>query len=150
MPKKVTPSPRGLWKLVARAQRIGLSEGIRGKGGNWLALGVGAWGLQRLRSMAVKQDEILLREPLGPGQQIVITHETTTRAEDAEATKQHRAQGKALQKQAQKAEKAAKKARKGLSRAERRQIDAQKAQAAAREKRRKERDRRRRRRRRRS
>jgi hypothetical protein len=88
VPRKVNPPIRGVWKLVARAQRVGLSEGMRGRGSTWLAVGVGAWGLQRLRAMAVKEDEILLRERLGPGETITIRHETTTRAEEARSRKQ--------------------------------------------------------------
>ncbi|HEU5150479.1 MAG TPA: hypothetical protein VFU19_08280 [Iamia sp.] len=106
MPKKVNPPIRGVWKLVARAQRVGISGGLAGRGGTWLAVGVGAWGLQRLRSMAVKEDEILLREPLGPGETITIRHETTTRAEDAKAQKQARKARKQAQQQAAAAEKA--------------------------------------------
>jgi hypothetical protein len=136
VPKKVNPPPGGIWKLVARVQRWGISGGMAGKGGTWLAVGVGAWGLQRIRAMSVKEDEILLREPLAPGETITIRHETTTRAEDQRRRKQVQREGKQLQQQAQAAEKAAKKARKGLSRAEKRQIDAQKAQAKARTRRR--------------
>ncbi|HYI62613.1 MAG TPA: hypothetical protein VEW93_12510 [Acidimicrobiales bacterium] len=84
MPRKVTPGPRGLWKLVVRVQRFGFAQGLRGKGGHWLALGVGAWGLQRLRAMSVKDAEILIKEPLAPGERIVITNETITRAAEDE------------------------------------------------------------------
>lgn len=136
MPRKVNPPIRGVWKLVARAQRVGISGGMAGRGGTWLAVGVGAWGLQRVRAMAVKEDEILLREPLAPGETLTIRHETTTRAEDAQRQKQVRKDRKALQQQAEAAEKAAKRARKGLSRAEKRQIEAQKAQAKTRKRRR--------------
>lgn len=139
MPKKVTPPPRGLWKQVARLQRVGLSGGMAGRGGTWFAVGVGAWGLQRLRTMAAKEDEILLREPLGPGETLTIRHETTTQAEDTRRRKQVRKERKQLQEQAEAAEKAAKKARKGLSRAEKRQAKAQEAQAKARSKRRRRR-----------
>ena len=135
MPKKVNPPIRGVWKLVARAQRVGISGGMAGRGGTWLAVGVGAWGLQRVRAMAVKEDEILLREPLAPGETLTIRHETTTRAEDAQRRKQGQKERKALQQQAEAAEKAAKKARKGLSRAEKRQVEAQKAQAKRRRRR---------------
>ncbi len=136
MPRKVTPPPRGIWKQVARAQRVGLSGGLAGRGGTWLAVGVGAWGLQRLRSMAVKEDEILLREPLTPGETMTIRHETVTRAEASKRQKQAQKEREQLQKQVAAAEKAAKKARKGLSRAAKRQIKAQEAQAAARKRRR--------------
>lgn len=89
-PRKVTPAPRGIWKLVVRAQRYGFAEGMRGKGGHWLALGVGAWGLQRVRAMAKKDTEVLFTEPLAPGQRIVITNETITRAEETQRQKQSR------------------------------------------------------------
>lgn len=135
MPKKVNPPIRGVWKLVARAQRVGLSGGMAGRGSTWLAVGVGAWGLQRVRAMTVKEDEILLREPLAPGETLTIRHETITRAEDAQRQKQVQRERKTLQQQAQAAERAAKRARKGLSRAEKRQLDAQKAQAKRRRRR---------------
>lgn len=95
MPRRLTPAPRGVWKLVVRAQRLGFSRGIRGKGGPWLALGVGAWGLQRLRSMSARDAEILLREPLAPGERIVITNETVTRAEVDEQARRSRREAKA-------------------------------------------------------
>ena len=139
MPRKVTAPPRGIWKQVARVQRMGISGGMAGKGGTWLAVGVGAWGLQRIRSMAAKEDEILLREPLGPGETLTIRHQTVTRAEFDRRQKQSQKEQKQLQQQAKTAEKAAKKARKGLSRAERRQQDAQAAQAKTRKQRRRRR-----------
>ncbi len=108
MPKKVNPPPTGIWKQVARVQRLGLSGGMAGKGGTWLAVGIGAWGLQRVRNMAVKEDEILLREPLGPGETITIRHETTTQAQDTKRRKRARKERKQLQQQAQAAEKQAK------------------------------------------
>ena len=104
MPKKVTPPPRGIWKQVARAQRLGISGGMAGKGGTWFAVGVGAWGLQRLRSMSAKEDEILLREPLGPGETLTIRHETVTRAEYDERQKQSQKERKQLQQKAAAAE----------------------------------------------
>ncbi|MGI8939520.1 MAG: hypothetical protein ACR2JF_15170 [Iamia sp.] len=131
MPKKLKPAPRGIWKQVARVQRLGFTQGMTGRGGSWLALGVGAWGLQRIRSMAGDEEEILLREPIAPGQTITITNQTTTRAEAKEAQAVAEAEGKRLEKKAKKAEKAAKKARKGLSRAAQRQVRAQEAQAEA-------------------
>jgi len=125
MPRKVTPPPKGIWKLLTRVRRIALSEGLRGKGGGYFALGIGAWGLGRVRSMAKQDDEILLHEPLGPGQTMVIRHETVTRAEDDDRQTQVRKRGKELKGRAAKAEKQAKKARRRLSRAERAQHDAQ-------------------------
>lgn len=139
MAKKVKPNPTGIWKQVARVQRIALSGGLTGRGGHWLAVGVGAWGLQRLHSMAGKEDEILLREPIGAGETLTITSLTTTHAEAKKAEQQAEAEGKRLEKRAQKAKKRAKKARKGLSRAERRQRHAQKSKGRGRKRRRRSR-----------
>lgn len=150
MAKKVKPAPTGIWKQVGRVQRIGMSEGLRGRGSTWLAVGIGAWGLQRLRTMTDKEDEILLREPIGPGQTITITNQTTTRAEDEKAREQAQAeaqrqqkQDKRQQKHDQKAQKQVQKARKALPRAERRRLDAAEArrEESARRRRRRRRDR---------
>lgn len=111
MPKRSPLPATGVWKLVSRAQRIGLSEGMRGKGGAWLALGVGAWGLQRVRSMAGDEQEILIREPLAPGESMTITATTVTRAEAKQQQKQSAKDAKAGQKQAKREGKRAKKDR---------------------------------------
>lgn len=131
MARFVTPQARGIWKQVRRAQSLGFAEGMAGRGGHWYAIGLGAWGLLRLRSMSVEKTEVLLSEPLRPGEKISITHHTTTRAEFAREQKQAQKQGKQLQKQASAATKAAKRARRDLSRAERRQLEAQEAKEAA-------------------
>jgi hypothetical protein len=139
VPRFVTPPAKGVWKQIRRAQSLGFAEGMAGRGGHWYAVGIGAWGLLRLRSMAAERTEILLSEPLRPGEEMTITHHTTTRAEFAKRQKQAQREGKQLQKQAQAAEKAAKKARRGLSRAERRQLAAQEAKEAERARRRRRR-----------
>ena len=131
MPRFTTPPARGIWKQVRRAQSLGFAEGMAGRGGHWYAIGIGAWGLLRLRSMAVEKTEVLLSEPLRPGEQMSITHHTTTRAEYARQQKQAQQHGKRLQKEAAEAEKAAKQARRRLSRRERRQLEAQEAKEAA-------------------
>lgn len=127
MPKKVTSVPTGIWKQVARVQKAGFYEGMSRRSGHWLTLGLVAWGLQRLRSMTDKQDEILLREPIGPGQTITITNETTTRAEAKKAEQQAQTDDKRQKTQAKKAEKKARKERKALPRAERRRLEASEA-----------------------
>ena len=103
-----------MWKLVARAQRVGLSEGMRGKGGGWIALGVGAWGLQRLRN-AGDPTQVLISEPLRSGERVEITNLGITRGQyDKQAKAARKADAKAqeqAQKQAKADRKAAKRAR---------------------------------------
>jgi hypothetical protein len=111
VPRRVAPPARGVWKLLARAQRVGLSEGLRGKGGGWLALGIGAWGLQRLRN-AADPAEVLIREPIGAGQRVEITNLGISRRDydkQAKAAKKVEAQ---VQEQAQRQAKADRKAAK--------------------------------------
>ena len=127
MRKDVTSVPSGIWKQVARAQKAGFYEGMSRRSGHWLTLGLVAWGLQRLRSMTEKKDEILLREPIGPGQTITITNQTTTRAEAKKAQKQAQSQAQEQAKADAKAAKRARKARKALPRAERRRLEASEA-----------------------
>lgn len=109
MPRRVVPPPRGMWKLVARAQRVGLSEGLRGKGGGWIALGLGAWGLQRLRN-ASDPAEVLIREPIGAGQRVEITNLGISRREFDKQAKAAKKAEAAVQEQAQKQAKADRKA----------------------------------------
>lgn len=78
---------------------------MAGKGGAWLALGVGAWGLQRLRTAASGEEEVLIREPLAPGQTITITHDSITRGELVTQEKQAAKEAKAAKKDAKKAAK---------------------------------------------
>ena len=77
----MVPVPGGVWRLVARAQRVGFSEGLRGKGGGWLALGIAAWGLQRVRTAAGADDEILIREAVARGETLTITNTGVTRGQ---------------------------------------------------------------------
>ena len=116
MPRLVAPPARGVWKLVARAQRIGLSEGLRGKGGGWLALGVGAWGLQRLRK-AGDPTEVLISEALRSGERVEIVNLGITRGA---YDKQRKAERKAAARAEEQAQERAKADRKAAKRSRRR------------------------------
>jgi hypothetical protein len=112
----VAPPARGLWRLLARAQRVGLSEGLRGKGGGWLALGIGAWGLQRLRN-AGNPAEVLISEPIGAGQRVEITNLGITRRQ---YDKQRKAERRAAARAEEQAQEQAKADRRAARRARRR------------------------------
>jgi hypothetical protein len=100
-----------MWKLVARAQRVGLSHGMRGKGGHWIAVGIGAWGLHRLRN-ASDPTEVLISEPLGSGERVEITNLGITRGQYDKRAKAARQADAKAQEQAQKQAKADRKAAK--------------------------------------
>lgn len=96
---------------------------MRGKGGAWLALGIGAWGLQRLRTVGHGEEEVLIREPLAPGQTITITHDSITRGEldarEKRAAKDDKRAAKAEKKAAKTEKKTAKAATRGRRRSRR-------------------------------
>jgi hypothetical protein len=55
------------------ARRRGLSEGLLGGNRRWLVLGSVAWGLRAI-SWAVRRDErVVFRDTLRPGESLVIT-----------------------------------------------------------------------------
>ncbi len=53
--------------------RVGFARGLGGSRG-WLALGVTAGGLRLLRNLAKREEEVVYREELHPGQSVVIQH----------------------------------------------------------------------------
>ena len=53
--------------------RIGFARGIGGSRG-WLTVGVVAGGLRLLRRMAKREEEVVYKEKLLPGQSLVIQH----------------------------------------------------------------------------
>jgi hypothetical protein len=53
--------------------RTGFTRGIGGSRG-WLALGATAGGLHLLRRMAKREEKVVYREELFPGQSLVIQH----------------------------------------------------------------------------
>jgi hypothetical protein len=120
VPRKVAPPARGVWKLLARAQRFGFYEGLLGGRGHWLALGIGAWGLQRIRS-ASNPTEVLISEAVGAGQRVEITNLGITKAEyDAQAKAARKAQRKAQQQAQQQQEAGRRGGRRARRRARRR------------------------------
>lgn len=53
--------------------RIGFARGLGGSRG-WLALGITAGGLQVLRRLAKREEEVVYLEKLLPGDSLVIQH----------------------------------------------------------------------------
>lgn len=60
------------FRAVTRLRRAGLRKGITGGSRGWLALGIAAWGIDKLRQ---SNDPVLVaREELKPGQRLIISH----------------------------------------------------------------------------
>jgi hypothetical protein len=63
--------------LVTRLRRTGFRKGVQGNR-TWLALGTVIWGAQKLRQLAKRDAEILVREELKPGDRMIISNGRVT------------------------------------------------------------------------
>lgn len=63
--------------LVTRLRRTGFRKGVQGNR-TWLALGVSLWGAQKLRALATRDAEVLVREELKPGERMIIANGRVT------------------------------------------------------------------------
>lgn len=102
--------------LLRTAERAGLVKGVGGSR-NWFYVGTGLWTLRTVRRLAERKTEVLLSEPLEPGQRIVIanaraTHDDAERlgalieapqAKETSTRKERKAQAKQAERAAEKA-----------------------------------------------
>ena len=99
----------------------------KGRGGNknWLYVGTALWTLRTVRRMAERREEILISEPLKPGERIIISNARSTLDDPTvrpapTGRRARKAQRKADAKQAKIDEKASAKAAKKAARRSRR------------------------------
>ncbi|HEX7276210.1 MAG TPA: hypothetical protein VF244_02455 [Acidimicrobiales bacterium] len=59
--------------MLTKLRRLAIARGL-GKSNTWLAVGVTAWVLERLKGRGKKQAKVVYREQLKPGQRILISH----------------------------------------------------------------------------
>lgn len=102
--------------MLRRIEHLGMSKGRQGNK-TWLYVGTGLWTLRTVRRLADRREEILISEPLRPGERLIIANNRPTLDRDRPAAppkgrrarKRHRkAEAKAAKEQAQRDEKAAK------------------------------------------
>jgi hypothetical protein len=75
--KKVHHNPSSQYGMLRRVEAHGMRLG-RGGSKYWLYVGTGLWTLRTVRRMAERREEILISEPLLPGQRIVIANDRAT------------------------------------------------------------------------
>ena len=63
--------------VLRRVEAHGMRMGRSGNK-NWLYIGTGLWTLRTIRRMAERREEILISEPLLPGQRIIIANDRAT------------------------------------------------------------------------
>jgi hypothetical protein len=59
--------------MLHRLQRFAFTRGLSNQ--RWLTFGIAVWAIRRLRKMAGRQEHVVYREVLDPGQTLVIAHE---------------------------------------------------------------------------
>jgi hypothetical protein len=100
--------------VLRRIEHLGMSRGRRGSK-TWLYVGTGLWTVRTVRRLADRREEILISEPLRPGERLIIANNRPTADEGApkapkgrRAKKKHRkAEARAAKEQAKRDEKAA-------------------------------------------
>jgi len=113
--KTVHHTPAAHIGLLRRVETLGMRKG-RGGSKTWLYVGTGLWTLRTVRRLAERREEILVSEPLRPGDRLIISNNRPTLGEAApkppkgrRAKKRYRkAQAQAAKEQAKRDEKAAK------------------------------------------
>ncbi len=69
----MAPQPSRIATSVAWAELRGREKGLRGSSSAWLAIWVLATGYRWMKKLA-SPEPVVVRETLGPGEQLVITH----------------------------------------------------------------------------
>ena len=64
--------------MLRRLQRMGIRRGFVAGSRPWLYIGIASWGIRKLRQLAEPNADILLSEPLRPGERIVISNARPT------------------------------------------------------------------------
>lgn len=97
--------------ILRTVERLGVSRGVFGASKGWFYVGTGLWTLRKVRSLGERKTEVLMREPLRPGDRIVIANGIATIESQTEPSVQG-ATGKAPSRRRRR--KQAKEARKAL------------------------------------
>lgn len=90
-----------LARIAQVAERTGRTRGLIGRNSTWLGVWAAAAGYRHLRNF-LAEDPVIVRETLGPGQQLVITNYVKG-TEPVEPPKLSRRQRKQAAKRAKKA-----------------------------------------------
>jgi hypothetical protein len=63
--------------VLRRIEHLGMSRGRQGSK-TWLYVGTGLWTLRTVRRLADRREEILISEPLRPGERLIIANNRPT------------------------------------------------------------------------
>jgi hypothetical protein len=64
--------------LLDRVHGVAVRRGVLGRSQPWLAIAIATWGARFARRLIRKDEAVVLRETLRPGETLVITHTPET------------------------------------------------------------------------
>ncbi len=64
--------------ILRTIEKMGVARGVFGASKGWFYVGVGLWTLRKVRALGQGRDQLLLSEPLRPGDRIVIANGVAT------------------------------------------------------------------------
>jgi hypothetical protein len=65
--------------LVEKLYQRAVQRGVRGSSRGWFAVAVATWAFRQARKLTSREEKVVLRERLKPGETLVITHRPETR-----------------------------------------------------------------------
>ena len=71
-------SRRGGGGPLRTLERLGVARGVFGTSKGWFYVGTGLWTLRKVRSLGERKTEVLIREPLRPGDRVMIANGVAT------------------------------------------------------------------------
>lgn len=71
-------SRRGGGGILRTVERLGMTRGVFGTSKGWFYVGTGLWTLRKVRTLGERKPEVLMREPLRPGDRLVIANGVAT------------------------------------------------------------------------
>ena len=87
--------------ILRTIERTGMTRGLMGGSRGWFYVGTGLWTLRKVRSLAQRQPEILLREELRPGERMTIANGVATIASEPVPTSQLSRRGRRARRRAE-------------------------------------------------
>ncbi|MCU1369160.1 MAG: hypothetical protein JWO77_354 [Ilumatobacteraceae bacterium] len=82
--KKVPHAQAAHVGVLRRLEHLGMSKGRHGSK-TWLYVGTGLWTLRAIRRLAGRREELLISEPLRPGERLIIANNRPTLGSLSEA-----------------------------------------------------------------
>lgn len=75
---RLRPVPVRSGGMLRNLERLGINRGLMGGSRGWFYLGTGLWTVRKVRTLARRQPEILLREVIRPGDRITVANGVAT------------------------------------------------------------------------